>query len=228
MRITPRSLSLAIVAAFALLLPPSRCHAQTASQESLLALVPSDVGLCVVVNDLRGHAQKWERSPWVQSLRQTSHVKAILDMPEARQIAGLEGELKKHLGVTYYRRAVAQTTFFYYLDSPLLIVAGSEPMLQAAIARDLGKAKDASPWPARFARAGAGKSLVTLGVNPRAFDLFPAPAKDGKTTGFAGLWRALDGVFVTVKADTDFELRLSLQGRASDMPAWAQHLFKET
>ena len=298
MRITPRILSLAIVAAFALLLPPSRCQAQTASQESLLALVPSDVGLCVVVNDLRGHAQKWERSPWVQSLRQTSLVKAILDMPEARQIAGLEGELKKHLGidwptlrddilgdsvvlaytpgtpahpeqeqgmialraakprlladlvdrfnrlqkdrgdldvqgvkhlgVTYYRRTVGKNTYFYYLDGPLLIVAGSEPMLQAAIARDLGKAKDASPWPARFARAGAGKSLVTLGVNPRAFDLFPAPAKDGKSTGFAGLWRALDGVFVTLKADTDIELRLSLQGRASDMPAWAQHLFKET
>jgi hypothetical protein len=296
MPLTLRYIPLALFTCLALTLP---CRAQTSPRDDLLALVPPDVGLCVIVNDLRGHAQKWEQLPWMRSLRQTALVKTILDMPEARQIAGLEaewkknlgidwptlrdeilgdsvvlayrpgtpahpeqeqgmialraakpqrladlvdrfnqlqkdrGELKeiqpvKHLGVTYYRRVHALNSHYYYLDGSLLVVAGSEAMLRDVIARELGKAKDASPWPARFARAGAAKSIVALGINPQAFDLFPPPAKNGKTTGFGGLWRALDGVFVTLRADTDIELRISLQGRAADMPEWAQHLFKET
>jgi hypothetical protein len=101
-------------------------------------------------------------------------------------------------------------------------------MLQGAIARDLGKAKDASPWPARFARAGAGKSLVAIGVNPQALEVFAKPAKDAKDTGFAAVWRALDAVVVTLRADEQIELRLALQGRTADMPAWVQPWFKET
>ncbi len=73
-------------AVLALALFPVRCLAQPAtSREDLLALVPPDVGFCVLVSDLRGHAQKWDRSPWVQSLRQLPLVQAIIDAPEARQ-----------------------------------------------------------------------------------------------------------------------------------------------
>ena len=92
----------ALYVAFAWLALPLASSAQPASpREELLALVPPDVGLCLVIGDLRGHAQKWERSAWAQALRQSPLVKALVDSPEARQIAAFEGELKKHLGVDW-------------------------------------------------------------------------------------------------------------------------------
>src|SRR5205807_54948 len=88
------------------------------------------------------------------------------------------GELKaldelKHQGAAYHRRDDARGSHWYYLSGSLLIVTGSEDMLKKAIERDLGKAADSSPWPARFRRAGAQHALVTVGINPRAFDIFP-------------------------------------------------------
>jgi hypothetical protein len=285
-----------------LLALPAACPAQSAAlqppapRDDLLALVPADAGFCVLVNDLRGHAQKWDRAPWVQSFRETTLVKTILDAPEAQQIAALEGELKKHLGVdwptlrddifgdsvvvayrpgrparpeqeqgmialrasapkrlaelvdrfnrlqkeagelkelqpvqylgaTYHRRIHVKNTHYYYLRGPLLIVAGNEEMLREAMAHDLAKAADISPWPERFRRAGSGESLVTLGINPRAFEPFPVPVEGEKPHGFAGFWRALDGVFVTLATDPAPELRLTLQGRNEEMPSWARSLF---
>jgi hypothetical protein len=281
-----------------LAVPPASFAQPASPREELLALVPADVGLCLVIGDLRGHAQKWERSAWAQALRQSPLVKALVDSPEAGQIAALEGELKKHLGVdwptlrddilgdavvfayrpgaaarpdqeqgmvavraarpkllaglvdrfnllqkdsgelksldavqhqgaTYFRRGLRRT-HWYYLHGPLLIVAGDEDMLRHAIERDLGKAADTSPWPARFRRAGAEQSLAALGINPRAFELFPKPAAGEKPQGFPALWRALDGILVTLSADQSIEVRLSLQGRPADMPPWARALFSET
>src|ERR1700736_1036987 len=87
----------ALCVALAWLVVPLASSAQPASpREELLALVPPDVGFCLVIGDLRGHAQKWERSAWAQSLRQSPFVKALVYSPEARQIAAFEGELKKH------------------------------------------------------------------------------------------------------------------------------------
>jgi hypothetical protein len=78
------------------------CSAQPAvPREDLLKLVPPDVGFCVLVSDLRGHAQEWDRSPWAKSLRQLPLIQAIVDSPEARQIATVEGELKKQLGIDW-------------------------------------------------------------------------------------------------------------------------------
>jgi hypothetical protein len=101
MRISVRLLPTA-VAILALLASALPCAAQPASpRDDLLALVPADVGFCVLVRDLRGHAQKWERAPWIQSLRQLPLVQAIIESPEARQLGAFEGELKKHLGVDW-------------------------------------------------------------------------------------------------------------------------------
>jgi hypothetical protein len=267
-------------------------------RDELLALVPADVAFCVVVNDLRGHAQKWDRSPWVQSFRKLDVVRTILESPEARQLAGVENDLKKHFdvdwptlrddifgdaavlayrpgprekpeleqgmfvvraakpkllarlvdrfnelqtaggelkaldplkhrGAVYYRRVHVNNTHFYYLHGPLLIVSGSEAMLRQAIERDLEPAESQSPWPARFRRAGADKALLTVAVNPRAIDPFP-PDKSARPQSFAAFWRALDGAFLTVAVDERLEVRLTLQGRAEQMPTWAQPLFTET
>jgi hypothetical protein len=279
---------------------PLPCRAQpTAPRDELLALVPADVGLCLLIGDLRGNAQKWDRSPWVQSLRQSALVKSLVESPEARQIAALEGELQKHLGVdwptlrddilgdavlfayrpgtaarpeleqgmiavharrpkllaelvdrfnrlqkaggelkslepikyqgtTYHRREHVRSTHWYYLHGPVLIVAGDEDMLRAAIGHELGAATTASPWPARFARAGSAQALAALAVNPRAFEPFAKPAKLEQPQGFARFWQALDGIFVTLSVDPALEVRVSLQGRTREMPAWSQALFAET
>lgn len=273
--------------------------AQPAAHEDLLALVPADVGFCVLVRDLRGHVQRWDRMPWVQSLRQLPLVHAIVDSPEARQLGAFESVLKKQLGVdwptlrddilgdavvlayrpgppgqpeaeqgmialraarpkrlaelvdrfnalqkdagelkalesleyhgtTYYRREHVRKAHFYYLHGPLLIVAGSEPLLRQAIDRAMAPTEHASPWPARFRRAGSEKALVTVGINPQALDPFPRPAKGEQPQGFAGFWHALDGAFITGIVDTNVEVRFSLQGRTADMPDWARSLFTET
>jgi hypothetical protein len=143
------------------------------------------------------------------------------------------GELKslepiKHQGVTYYRREHVRSVHWYYLHGPVLIIAGDEDMLRKAIGHDLATAATASPWPARFRRAGSGDALVTLGVNPRAFEPFSESAKSEQPQGFTRFWQALDGVFVTLAVDPAVEVRLSLQGRAQQMPAWAQSFFAAT
>jgi hypothetical protein len=294
------SASVACCVVLAWLIVPLPCRAQPASpRDTLLALVPSDVGFCLLIGDLSGHAQKWDRSPWAQSLRQSSFVKSLIESPEAKQITALEGELKKHLnvdwptlrddvlgdallfayrpgsagkpeqeqgmiavharrpkllaklvdrfnalqkaggelkslepikhqGATYYRRTHVRSTHWYYLHGPVLIVAGNEDMLRTAIGHDLAAATSASPWPARFRRAGSGDALVALGINPRAFEPFAKSAKGEQPRGFTRFWQALDGVFVTLAVDPAVEVRLSLQGRAQEMPAWAQSFFTAT
>jgi hypothetical protein len=283
------------LAALASALP---CRAQAAVHDELLSLVPADVGFCVLVRDLRGHARQWDRLPWVQTLRQLPVVQTIIDSPEARQLTAFEGELKRQLGVdwptlrddifgdavviayrpgpagqpeaeegmialraagpkrlaelverfnavqkdagelkaldplehrgaTYYRRAHVRKTDYYYLHGSLLIVAGSEAMLRQAIDREQEPDKT-GPWPARFRRAGAERALATIGINPQALDPFPRPPRGEKPQGFAGFWHALDGAFITLVADTRLELRLALQGRAADMPPWAEPLFTAT
>jgi hypothetical protein len=274
------------------------CHAQAAAHDELLALVPADVGFCVLVRDLRGHIRQWDRLPWVEALRQLPVVQTIIDSPEAKQLIAFEAELKRqlgvdwrtlrddifgdavviayrpgpagqpeaeegmialraaspkrlaelverynavqkdagelkaldpleHHGVTYYRRAHVRKTDYYYLHGSLLIVAGSEAMLRQAIDREHDPDKT-GPWPARFRRAGAERALATIGINPQALDPFPRPPRGEKPQGFAGFWHALDGAFITLVADTKLELRLALQGRAADMPPWAEPLFTET
>jgi hypothetical protein len=295
------SLTRCLVAAVLALahLPVSAIAQPAAPRERLLSLVPPDVGVCLLVNDLRGHAEKWERAPWVQALRQTALFRALGELPEARQLAAFEGVLKQHLGIdwptlrddilgdavvlayrpgppgqpeleqgmvalrarqpkrlaelvsrfnelqkaggelqaveslqhrgaTYYRRVHVTKTHWYYLNGPLLIVAGNETMLRQAIDRDLDPLGASNPWPARFSRAGAAQAVVTLAVNPQSIDPFPRPGNGEKPHGVAGVWRGLDAIFLALAADSKLELRLALEGRGREMPPWAQPLFAQS
>ena len=140
------------------------------------------------------------------------------------------GELKavtavRHLGTTYHRRDHVQNTHYYYLSETLLIVAGTEPLLRQVIeARQRGAA---SAWPGRFSRAGADRAFASLCVNPRAFDAEVLKDAD-KAPALAALWKAADAAFVTAHASDHVELRVTVQGRAPEMPAWAAPLFRET
>jgi hypothetical protein len=75
--------------------------AQETPRDQLLRLVPDDVGVCLVINDLRGHSDKLARSPWIKMVRQSPLGKALADAPELRKLFKLEEHLKKSLHITW-------------------------------------------------------------------------------------------------------------------------------
>ncbi len=262
---------LAVLFALAVLAAAPPCPAQPAPRQDLLALVPADVGFCVLVRDLRGQAQQWDRTPWVQALRKQPAVQAIIVSPEAKQLAAFEAELRKHLGVdwptlrddilgdevviayrpgppgqpeaeqgmialraakpkrlaelvdrfnalqkvggelkaldtcthrgtTYYRRVHVRKTHYYYLHGPLLIVSGSETLLQQAIDREAdagGRWQSlAGAVPPCRRRAGAGhgrhqsaRRSIRFRARPRARSRRDSPGSGTRSTRPSSPWR---------------------------------------
>jgi hypothetical protein len=70
-----------------------------APRDELLRLVPDDVGLCLVVQDLRGHAAALNDSPFAARLRASPFVVALRQAPEVRKLAAVEQQLKEHLQI---------------------------------------------------------------------------------------------------------------------------------
>lgn len=73
----------------------SELPAAAAPREELLQLVPEDVSLCLVVNNLRAHSDKLRTVPWLTGLRQTSLGKALLQAPELQQLVKLDQDLRQ-------------------------------------------------------------------------------------------------------------------------------------
>jgi hypothetical protein len=69
-------------------------------RDALLRLVPDDVSLCLVVNDLRGHAQRLEAAPWFKRALASPLGKLVAASPEWRQLSRTEDEIKRHLGIS--------------------------------------------------------------------------------------------------------------------------------
>ena len=67
----------------------------------LLALLPDDFAVCVVMHDLRGHAARWGQSDWLKTFRASPVGKSFLDAPEMRQLERWQSELKKHLDLDW-------------------------------------------------------------------------------------------------------------------------------
>ncbi len=68
-------------------------------RDDLLRLVPADVGFCLVVTDLRGHADRLLASPWFKALRQSPLVQAALKSPEAKRLVALEARVRKRFNI---------------------------------------------------------------------------------------------------------------------------------
>jgi hypothetical protein len=90
--------ALVVAALTGLVLP-----AGAAPRDDLLALVPEDVGFCLVVNDLRGHAEKLSRTPWVKALKESAFVRSLAKSPEVKKLRALEQTLHKHLDIDLAR-----------------------------------------------------------------------------------------------------------------------------
>ncbi len=89
------------VVLFAWLGLASVASAQTAFRHDLLALVPDDFAVCIVVHDWRGHAARWEQSDWIKVFRQSPLHKTILDAPEMKQLGRWHDDLKKHFDLDW-------------------------------------------------------------------------------------------------------------------------------
>src|SRR5687767_2835317 len=74
-------------------------RAQESAVAELLRRVPDDLGLCLVVNDLRGHIEAWRSEPWFRRLKGNPIAQAILASKEAGDLARLEADIKKYIGV---------------------------------------------------------------------------------------------------------------------------------
>jgi hypothetical protein len=70
-------------------------------RSELLALLPDDFAVCIVMHDLRGHAARWEQSDWLRTFRASPVGKSFLDAPEVRQLDRWQSEMKKHLDLDW-------------------------------------------------------------------------------------------------------------------------------
>src|SRR5882762_6980811 len=84
------------------LAPTAVCRAQAPTPaEEILRLVPDDMAFCLVVQDLRGYGDKFQKSHWYQVLNQSPLGSALFSSKEFGAIAKFEKEITKHLGVTW-------------------------------------------------------------------------------------------------------------------------------
>jgi hypothetical protein len=71
----------------------------SAARDELLRLVPDDVGLCLVISDLRGQTEKFVSAPWVKRLTGSPLGRALDASPEMRKLDKLEEVFRRKLGL---------------------------------------------------------------------------------------------------------------------------------
>jgi hypothetical protein len=71
-----------------------------APRDELLRFVPEDVGFCLVVQDLRGHAAAFLNSPFVEQLRESALGESIRKAKEFGDLVEIDKQLKNRLGMT--------------------------------------------------------------------------------------------------------------------------------
>jgi hypothetical protein len=95
-------LSPALLLTFCFLLFTSHASASSPTGD-LLRLVPQDMGFCLVVRDLRGHAERFLNSPFVEHFLQSPLGQSLRNAPEAQKLAQARAFLEGVLGVDWPR-----------------------------------------------------------------------------------------------------------------------------
>lgn len=65
-----------------------------APRDELLPLVPDDISLCLVVNNLREHTEALNKAPWLAKLKNTTLGKELLQSPELDKLRKLDQDLQ--------------------------------------------------------------------------------------------------------------------------------------
>jgi hypothetical protein len=94
-----------LLAGFAVFVPTARCSAQTAQTppavEEVLRLVPDDMTLCIVAQDLRGYSDKIQKSSWYQAFTKSPLGVAFFGSPEFERLTKLEQYVAEQFKVTW-------------------------------------------------------------------------------------------------------------------------------
>jgi hypothetical protein len=90
-------LALPLVLGLTLLAP---AVARATPREDLLQLVPDNVAMCYLVEDLRDHTDKLAAAPWIKRLQQSAMVKTMLASPDLNKLLQFDAEVQKHLGIS--------------------------------------------------------------------------------------------------------------------------------
>lgn len=145
-------------------------------------------------------------------------------------------EEKQYKGTTYFKRTEKKATTFYFLDGPVFLFTGQENMLEEALERGLAKKDGEAPLTRRFRELGADRTLLSLWINPRAFDAQleadrvnknKTPAEIAFANALTPYWKALDSIVVSAALEKELSVRLGLQMRTEELPAAARQFLKE-
>jgi hypothetical protein len=77
--------------------------AAASPRDEVLRLVPEDVGFCLVVQDLRDHAQALANSPFAEQFRQSPLGLAVVNAKETAKLQEVKKEFEKALGLDFAR-----------------------------------------------------------------------------------------------------------------------------
>jgi hypothetical protein len=70
-------------------------------RDELLRFVPGDVGFCLVVQDLRGHAARLASSPFMEQWSRSPLAKSLRETPEVVRLVKQQDEVRKQLGLDW-------------------------------------------------------------------------------------------------------------------------------
>jgi hypothetical protein len=131
------------------------CHAAAPADE-LLRLVPDDVGFCVVLRDLRGHAASFQKSPFLEQFQKSPLAKPFEHSPDLKKLLFLDEILEKKLGVNSAKlldEIFGDAVVFAYRPGPpdhqeaeqglFLLKASNEKTLSGLIEKLNAEQKDA-------------------------------------------------------------------------------------
>ncbi len=144
-----------------------------------------------------------------------------------------EVQARRHAGRTYHRRVESEGESFYFLDGPVLAFSAQEGLLREVLERRAAPEAKAKTLPLleRLKEAGAERALLTLWINPRAFDdelRRQAQSLEGSEAhvlkAFLGYWKALDGIGLSLTVERDPEVLVSIHARTADLPAAARRV----
>jgi hypothetical protein len=74
-----------------------------APRDELLRLVPEDVGFCLVVQDLRGHLEQLQESPFVQQFHRSPLGQVLHNAKEMQKLLEVEKQLQKSFRLDWAR-----------------------------------------------------------------------------------------------------------------------------
>lgn len=137
----------------------------------------------------------------------------------------------KHAGTVYFRRLAKHNPSYYALEGPTLLLATREETLKSILE---SKPESAGLIFQHLQKAEADRALLSLWFNPRAIDaeLEQQARKEmgpnaALLEAFIKSWKGLEAAVVSFNLGDVPELRVSLQGRPSEMPAPTRRWFTQ-